>query len=62
VPVNAARAEGIIKNTNTMEAFRQADKVEILNNAARQVRFYQSLFGASFMDGKYVDWFRSGMP
>ncbi|KAI1159236.1 hypothetical protein F5B18DRAFT_655822 [Nemania serpens] len=37
VPANAVRAEGIIRNTNTMEAFRQADKVEILNNAARQI-------------------------
>ncbi|KAI1814022.1 hypothetical protein GGS20DRAFT_441304 [Poronia punctata] len=37
VPANAVRAEGIIKNANTMEAFRQADKVEILNNAARQI-------------------------
>ncbi|KAJ8116569.1 hypothetical protein ONZ43_g4414 [Nemania bipapillata] len=37
VPVNAVRAEGIIRNTNTMEAFRQADKVELLNNAARQI-------------------------
>ncbi|KAF2967094.1 hypothetical protein GQX73_g6464 [Xylaria multiplex] len=37
VPVNAVRAEGIIRNTNTMDAFRQADKVEILNNAARQI-------------------------
>ncbi|KAI2640241.1 hypothetical protein GGS21DRAFT_505847 [Xylaria nigripes] len=37
VPANAARAEGIIRNTNTMEAFRQVDKVGILTNAARQI-------------------------
>ncbi|KAI1365757.1 hypothetical protein F5Y08DRAFT_303055 [Xylaria arbuscula] len=37
VPINAVRAEGIIRNTNTLEAFRQADKAEILNNAARQI-------------------------
>ncbi|KAI0509445.1 hypothetical protein F5B22DRAFT_331070 [Xylaria bambusicola] len=37
VPVNAVRAEGIIRNTNTLEAFKQADKSEILNNAARQI-------------------------
>lgn len=37
VPVNAVRAEGIIRNTNTLEAFRQVDKVETLNNAARQI-------------------------
>ncbi|GAP83291.1 putative ubiquitin-like modifier-activating enzyme atg-7 [Rosellinia necatrix] len=37
VPVNAVRAEGIIRNMNTMEAFRQANKVEILNKSARQI-------------------------
>ncbi|KAI1173135.1 hypothetical protein F4777DRAFT_581259 [Nemania sp. FL0916] len=37
VPANAVRAEGIIRNTNTLVAFRQLDKVEMLNNAARQI-------------------------
>ncbi|KAI0156811.1 hypothetical protein GGR57DRAFT_71293 [Xylariaceae sp. FL1272] len=37
VPANAVRAEGILRNTNTMDAFKQVDKVEVLNNAARQI-------------------------
>ncbi len=37
VPVNAVRAEGIIKNTNTYEAFKQVDRVEMLQNAAGQI-------------------------
>lgn len=37
VPVNAVRAEGIIKNTNTLDAFKQADKNEMLQNAAQQI-------------------------
>lgn len=37
VPLNAVRAEGIIRNTNTLEAFKQVDKTEMIHNAARQV-------------------------
>ncbi|EMR64073.1 putative autophagy-related protein 7 protein [Eutypa lata UCREL1] len=37
VPVNAVRAEGIIKNTNTLDAFKQVDKNEMLQNAAQQI-------------------------
>ncbi|KAK7754829.1 Autophagy protein 7 [Diatrype stigma] len=37
VPANAVRAEGIIKNTNTMEAFKQVDKNEMLQKAASQI-------------------------
>ncbi|KAI1402046.1 E1-like protein-activating [Hypoxylon fuscum] len=37
VPLNAIRAEGIIRNTNTLEAFRQLDKNEMIHQAARQV-------------------------
>ncbi|KAI1331884.1 hypothetical protein F5Y16DRAFT_395173 [Xylariaceae sp. FL0255] len=37
VPLNAVRAEGIIRNTNTLEAFKQVDKAEVLNNAASQI-------------------------
>lgn len=37
VPANAVRAEGILKNTNTMEAFKQVDKNEMLRNAASQI-------------------------
>ncbi|KAI0019373.1 E1-like protein-activating [Xylariomycetidae sp. FL0641] len=37
VPVNAVRAEGMIRNTNTLDAFRQVDKTEMMNNAARQI-------------------------
>ncbi|KAI1439263.1 hypothetical protein GGR50DRAFT_12753 [Xylaria sp. CBS 124048] len=37
VPINAVRAEGIIRNTNTMEAFKQTDKNEVLYNGARQI-------------------------
>ncbi|KAI0470688.1 E1-like protein-activating [Xylariaceae sp. FL0804] len=37
VPLNAVRAEGVIRNTNTLEAFRQLDKTELIHNAARQI-------------------------
>ncbi|KAH9900131.1 E1-like protein-activating [Xylariomycetidae sp. FL2044] len=37
VPMNSVRAEGIIKNTNTLEAFRQVDKSEMITTAARQI-------------------------
>ncbi|KAI1389793.1 E1-like protein-activating [Hypoxylon trugodes] len=37
VPYNAVRAEGIIKNTNTLEAFKQVDKTEMIQGAARQI-------------------------
>ena len=37
VPIHAVRAEGIIKNTNTYEAFKQVDKNAMLHNAARQI-------------------------
>ncbi|RYP18947.1 hypothetical protein DL765_003625 [Monosporascus sp. GIB2] len=37
VPRNAVRAEGIIKNMNTLDAFKQVDKSAILQNAARQI-------------------------
>lgn len=36
------RAEGIIKNFNTIEDFKQADKAAMLHTAARQV---SCLFG-----------------
>lgn len=38
VPHNAVRAEGVIRNTNTLDAFKQVDKTEMIQNAARQVR------------------------
>lgn len=37
VPLNAVRAEGIIRNTNTLDAFKQVDKTEMIHQAARQV-------------------------
>ncbi|OTB09108.1 hypothetical protein M426DRAFT_51072 [Hypoxylon sp. CI-4A] len=37
VPLNAVRAEGTIRNTNTLEAFRQLDKTEVIHKAARQI-------------------------
>ncbi|KAI5927001.1 hypothetical protein F4810DRAFT_706959 [Camillea tinctor] len=37
VPLNAVRAEGMIRNTNTLEAFKQVDKSEVIHNAARQI-------------------------
>ncbi|KAI5858184.1 E1-like protein-activating [Durotheca rogersii] len=37
VPLNAVRAEGIIRNTNTMEAFQQVNRSEMLQNAGRQI-------------------------
>ncbi|KAI1502805.1 hypothetical protein F5X99DRAFT_143452 [Biscogniauxia marginata] len=37
VPLNAVRAEGMIRNTNTLEAFKQVDKTEVIQNAARQI-------------------------
>lgn len=35
--MNASRAEGIIRNMNTMDAFKNADRAEMLQNAAKQV-------------------------
>ncbi|KAJ1326607.1 ubiquitin-like modifier-activating enzyme ATG7 [Microdochium nivale] len=37
VPHNAVRAEGVIRNTNTLDAFKQVDKTEMIQNAARQI-------------------------
>ncbi|KAI0005639.1 E1-like protein-activating [Xylariaceae sp. FL0662B] len=37
VPMNGIRAEGIIRNTNTLDAFKQVDKTEMIHNAARQI-------------------------
>lgn len=37
VGLNAVRAEGIIRNKNTMDAFKNADRAEMIQNAGRQV-------------------------
>lgn len=37
VPVGSSRAEGIMRNFNTIEDFKQADKSAILRTAARQI-------------------------
>ncbi|KAK8089678.1 hypothetical protein PG997_004639 [Apiospora hydei] len=37
VGLNAVRAEGIIRNKNTMEAFKNADRAEMIQNAGRQI-------------------------
>ncbi|KAI1344775.1 E1-like protein-activating [Xylariaceae sp. FL0016] len=37
VPMNAVRAEGTLHNTNTMEAFHQVKKPEMITQAARQI-------------------------
>lgn len=37
VPLNVVRAEGIIRNMNTLDAFKNVDKTEMIHNAARQV-------------------------
>ncbi|KAI1081201.1 E1-like protein-activating [Whalleya microplaca] len=37
VPQNGIRAEGIIRNTNTLDAFKQVDKTQMIHNAARQI-------------------------
>lgn len=37
IGMNASRAEGIIRNMNTMDAFKNADRAEMLQNAAKQV-------------------------
>jgi hypothetical protein len=37
VPPNVARAEGIIRNMNTIEAFKEADRAAIIHTAGRQV-------------------------
>lgn len=38
-----------------MEAFRQVDKVETLNNAARQVRLSLTSLRYPTRDGLYID-------
>jgi hypothetical protein len=38
VPSGAVRAEGIIKNVNTIEDFRSTDYAALLNTAGKQVR------------------------
>lgn len=40
VPAGSVRAEGIIRNLNTLDAFKTLDKSEVISNAARQVRFH----------------------
>ncbi|KAH8671032.1 hypothetical protein BX600DRAFT_379440 [Xylariales sp. PMI_506] len=37
VPLGSARAEGIIRNLNTLDAFKTVDKSEVIQNAARQI-------------------------
>ncbi|KAI1850775.1 hypothetical protein JX266_004057, partial [Neoarthrinium moseri] len=37
VPLGSARAEGIIRNLNTLDAFKTVDKGEVIQNAARQI-------------------------
>ncbi|KAK8056869.1 hypothetical protein PG993_002096 [Apiospora rasikravindrae] len=37
VGLNAVRAEGIIRNKNTMDAFKNADRAEMIQNAGRQI-------------------------
>lgn len=37
IGMNASRAEGIIRNMNTMDAFKNADRAEMLQNAAKQI-------------------------
>lgn len=36
-PLGTARAEGIIRNLNTLEEFRNMDKAAMLKTAGRQV-------------------------
>lgn len=36
-PLGTARAEGIIRNVNTLEDFRNMDKAAMLKTAGRQV-------------------------
>ncbi|KAK8048967.1 autophagy ubiquitin-activating enzyme ApgG [Apiospora phragmitis] len=37
VGLNAVRAEGIIRNKNTMDAFKSADRAEMIQNAGKQI-------------------------
>lgn len=37
-PLGTARAEGIIRNVNTLEDFRNMDKTAMLKTAGRQAR------------------------
>lgn len=37
VPAGTVRAEGIIRNLNTLDAFKSVDKAEVIHNAARQI-------------------------
>jgi hypothetical protein len=45
VPVNHIRAEGKIKNVNTIEDFKNLDKAAILQTAAKQVRYFLLVCG-----------------
>ncbi|KAI0134416.1 hypothetical protein BJ170DRAFT_699908 [Xylariales sp. AK1849] len=37
VPLSSVRAEGIIRNTNTLDAFKNVDRNEVIQNAAKQI-------------------------
>jgi Ubiquitin-like modifier-activating enzyme ATG7 N-terminus len=43
VPAGYYRAEGMIKNVNTIEEYRSIDKGSMLQQAGRTVSFYESL-------------------
>jgi ubiquitin-like modifier-activating enzyme ATG7 len=45
VPVNHIRAEGKIKNVNTIEDFKNLDKAAILQTAAKQVQYFLLVCG-----------------
>lgn len=42
-PLGTARAEGIIRNVNTLEDFKNMDKTAMLKTAGRQVGQYDIL-------------------
>jgi hypothetical protein len=62
VPTNNIRAEGKIKNVNTIEEFKKMDKTAMLETAAKQVGFLLRVgdkthafrFGTRLMMGQYT--------
>jgi hypothetical protein len=42
-PLGTIRAEGIIRNVNTLEDFKNMDKSAMIKTAGRQVRLFSSM-------------------